>query len=396
MSNAPLSQAASQLPERETPAQITESPILSQEQRLLGEQAFETAVEPLRKGFQERLTTTTEQLGRRGIAFGGVGEQSYSDLLESELAQEAQLAGSIATSLGRSALEQAFAANEAAKARQFQAEQAQLGREFAGEQSEIGREFSEKEREDIQQFQTAFQEAGFDQQFSLIEQQQAEARQDQILQLFLSGNLTGEDAQTAVQEILGQPLVLTNADELALQRAASAAGLTVDEYKAVRSAVGTEQQRLILENPEEFIFDPEKAREFQEAMAWQAAEAQKDIAREQSGKVLCTELHRQGLLDREILEADLRETKNYCSEVRSGYLSWGIPLSKLMRNNKTLTYILKPFIKSWAYHMAYKQGVHKKFNLLGFTLELIGIPACFGIGFIKKLLQKNMEVKNYA
>lgn len=395
MSNVPLSEA-SQLPEREAPAQITESPLLTEEQRLLGEQAFETAVEPLRRGFQQRLTTATEELGRRGIAFGGVGEQSYSDLLESELQQEAQLAGQIATSLGRSALEQAFAANEAAKARQFQAEQAELGREFAGEQAEIGREFSTEEREDIQQFQTAFQEAGFGQQFSLLEQQQAAARQDQILQLFLAGNLTGEDAQSAVQEILGQPLVLTNEDELRLQRAAAAAGLTVDEYTDVRRAVGTEQQRVIIENPEEFIIDPEKAREFQLQIAREANEAQVRSAEAQGGKVLCTELHRQGLLDRNILEADLKQTRNYSLEVRTGYLSWGTPLSKLMRKSKTLTYALKPFIKSWAYHMAYKEGVHNRFNLLGYILELIGIPICFGIGFIKKSLKKNMEVNNYA
>lgn len=415
-----LSELAAPKEGNRTTQAIDEATFLTEKQRELGQRAFETTVAPLREGFQERLGTAVEELGRRGVAFGGVGSQSLTDLLEAEQRAEAQIAGGIATQLGNTALQQAYAANEAAKARESM-------QEFQREEREFAQTFSREEREAIQGFQTAFQEAGFQNQFSLLEQQEASRRQDQVLQLFLSGNLSGESAQEAVQSILGDRLVLTNEDELRLQRAAANSGLTPEEYTNIRRAIGTEQQRVMLENPEEFILDPEKLREFQLQISRESNQAALDVARAQagenkfgveeaslgifggqiiSGKVLCTELHRQRLLPRYILEADLRQARKYDYKTKLGYQWLAKPIVKMMRKSKMFTYALMPFIRGWAYKMAYKEGVHDRPNLIGYGMELVAIPVCNIVGrclvsyrtrqFKKAMVNNYMEVFNYA
>jgi hypothetical protein len=310
---------------------------------------------------------------------------------------EARLGREFTTS-EREAIER-FTQSQASQERQFAAEQANLGREFTAEENErlrafqdeqrqFAESFSSEEREAIQDYQLAFQEAGFEQQVSLLEMEEASRVNDQKLQLFLSGNLSGEEAEAAIQDILGEGMVLTNEDELRLQRAASASGLSVEDYTAVRSVLGTAQAELILSNPEEFIADPERAREFQLQLAREANEAAVDVAEAESeGKVLCTELHRQGLLPTEIFEADIKHSYKVNRTVVKGYHHWAKPLVVKMKYNPVLTSIVKPFVRAWAYQMAYKEGVVSKPNLFGFTLELIGMPMCY-------LLGKYLECKN--
>jgi len=103
----------------------------------------------------------------------------------------------------------------------------------------------------------------------------------------------------------------------------------------------------------------------------------------ESGTVICTELHRQGLIDDETYEADERFGKKQDLDVMVGYHSWGIPLAGLMRKSEVVTWIIKPIALAWAENMAYKEGITKKKNLLGALIHSIGVPVCRAIGRIK-------------
>lgn len=99
---------------------------------------------------------------------------------------------------------------------------------------------------------------------------------------------------------------------------------------------------------------------------------------ESAGTVICTELHRQGLMDDETYKADAIFGSKQDFEVIAGYHTWGIPLATAMRNSRFITCIVKPLALAWAEDMAGKQ------NKLGRFLNTIGIPICRFIGRIKR------------
>ena len=220
---------------------------LTPEQQALAQETFQTTVQPLRRGFEERLGTTLEQLSSRGVAFGGVGSESLRKLLEREQEQESQLAGQIGTGLGRTSLDQAFQASEAAKSRQLQSQLQQAGFEFQSGQADIERTRADEQR---------------------------------TLDLIQQGALQGPEVQSVVESIIGeQGLTFTNQDDLAIQRAARAAGLSVDEFTELRGQIGQGQLAAVIANPQNFIEDPERARNFQLQLANIAADAQRDAAK---------------------------------------------------------------------------------------------------------------------
>ena len=359
---------------------------LPQTQQQVAQKAFESAVTPLREEFKESLGTTVESLAQRGIAFGGVGGERLGDIFQEQQKLEAGVAGGLAATLGQSALEQAFAASEAAKSRQLQTQLQKSGftfqtreragrEEFAAAQSEKERSLKkelletsgtqketllEKEleagveqREDIQAFelgrlgevqkfqsiesaldraltstendrsraaaselqqqgftaQEAFQKIANDfsaeqallgrsfnelealkqrefqevfqanrEEFSASQQELAtqEERNRTAIQLALSGNLKGANVETTIQELFGDNVKLTTQDDADLQRIATAAGLSTEEYKDMRSAIGQGQLAAVLNNPADFVDSPAKARDFQFAMALIPINAQRE------------------------------------------------------------------------------------------------------------------------
>lgn len=366
-------------------------------------------------------------------------------------------------------LEIDFRGNEAEANRRFEAEQNTLGRTLTREESELQRSF----QQELQATDLEFRGTQAD-----IDRQSA--KNQQLLNLALEGNIDQEDIPDVIADLLGEGAVLTSHDELTLQNIAAASGLTTDEYKDLRAAIGTKQAATILgttfrnsdgsirdaisvrhkfpsppeKHPESvtaedsekmrqltksdlrnqpsiqlfdenglvnkeevaflrrwgytddqindavseakiknraesninnFISDPVAAREFALNLANIESRAQRDIAKQQTKKVLCTELHRQGLLCSYIYEADGLQAEKTDRKVVEGYHSWGMPLANLMSRNKFVTYVLSPFIKSWAYQMAYKEGYTKKPNKLGYLLELVGIPICYALGTILSL-----------
>ena len=96
--------------------------------------------------------------------------------------------------------------------------------------------------------------------------------------------------------------------------------------------------------------------------------------------VICTELYRQGLMSSEIYEADCNFGATIDETTRRGYQIWGKPLARAMSKSKLLTTIAKPFVLSWANHMAYGYG--GKRTLFGTIALFAGIPICRLIGRI--------------
>jgi len=295
-----------------------EGPTLAKTSQDVATQAFETAVSPLRSEFKERLGGTVESLAQRGIQFGGVGGERLSDIFQEQQRLEAGIASRLGAELGKTEIERAFQASEAAKNRSLQRELQTAGFEFSAGESQLGREFASVESEKVREFQKASQEAGFQFASTEAEIDRETNRRNQILGLVLEGNLDQSQVQGELAKLYGEGAVLTTRDELGLQRIAEASGLTVEDYTRLRGAIGTKQGELILgsrqeqdidasgrplymtpdgrtttevteqpklvevQNIQDFIQDPAAARRFQVQLAKIQGDVQRDIAREQS------------------------------------------------------------------------------------------------------------------
>ncbi len=105
------------------------------------------------------------------------------------------------------------------------------------------------------------------------------------------------------------------------------------------------------------------------------------------GKVICTELNRQGLLPNYIYFLDsLYAKEKIDSKVKEGYRWWGVKVVELMRKYEIVTKLVAPFGRAWAYHMASKMDKRIKGSWLGAILEFVGIPVCRVLYSIKKFL----------
>ncbi|MCP3942905.1 MAG: hypothetical protein GY710_15655 [Desulfobacteraceae bacterium] len=99
--------------------------------------------------------------------------------------------------------------------------------------------------------------------------------------------------------------------------------------------------------------------------------------------VICTELHRQGLLDQDIYEADeafgryLRATN---LNALNGYHLWAKPVVKLMQDSELMTKTVYFFAKPWTEEMAHRMGLKEKGNFWGNILMETGLPFCTLIG----------------
>jgi hypothetical protein len=116
-----------------------------------------------------------------------------------------------------------------------------------------------------------------------------------------------------------------------------------------------------------------------------------------TGSVVCTELHRQGLMSDEWYAADSKYGRTKIdSDTMAGYHSWGIPLAKAMRESPTLTAIVKPLGLAWAEHMAYEMGATQEDNALGATMQAVGVPINRFIGQVNGLLKEVSDTDGSA
>lgn len=105
------------------------------------------------------------------------------------------------------------------------------------------------------------------------------------------------------------------------------------------------------------------------------------------GKVICTELCRQGLLPVSILEGDLLHAKKYIDNITmEGYHLWAKPVACLMSKNSMVTAIVRPFATAWAKEMAYRVGMYQKPNKLGSFLLKFLKPVCTFLGYAKRFI----------
>lgn len=97
-----------------------------------------------------------------------------------------------------------------------------------------------------------------------------------------------------------------------------------------------------------------------------AAEAQVAAAKAQKSEgitVVCTEMHRQGIIDTATWEANTGFGK-YLYRVDPygyfGYMSWGLPLANAMSKSKIITKIATPFMKGWINYIAGEETLFNK------------------------------------
>lgn len=97
------------------------------------------------------------------------------------------------------------------------------------------------------------------------------------------------------------------------------------------------------------------------------------------GTVICTELHRQGYLCDQLIEADdLFGKQMYRTnpDIMYGYWRLASPIVPLMKKSKAFTHFVAFFGKPWAHHMAYLMGVKKTDNLFGKVIMAVGKNLC--------------------
>lgn len=91
--------------------------------------------------------------------------------------------------------------------------------------------------------------------------------------------------------------------------------------------------------------------------------------------VICTELHRQGLIPTTWFLADSAYAQLYIDpETRAAYVLWAQPLARLMQRSRLVTAVVRPFAVAWAQHMAYMMGASAQDSELGRWLTVWGTP----------------------
>lgn len=104
------------------------------------------------------------------------------------------------------------------------------------------------------------------------------------------------------------------------------------------------------------------------------------------GKVICTELCRNGVIEHDVWMADIRYSReNFSEQTMRGYHVWGIPYVKLMRKYPTFAKIAAYPTRWFAADIAYRMGVRTKPNYAGWAVrELAFRPICWTIGIVAK------------
>ena len=102
-------------------------------------------------------------------------------------------------------------------------------------------------------------------------------------------------------------------------------------------------------------------------------------------KVICAELHRQGLMSDEIYRADenfglyLREKHPL---VLAGYQFWARPVVKFMQRSQNVTMLAKKIADPWTQQMAYRMGVISHGSFIGMLMMKVGFVFCGIIGVV--------------
>lgn len=106
------------------------------------------------------------------------------------------------------------------------------------------------------------------------------------------------------------------------------------------------------------------------------------------GTVICTELVRQGIVEKELAEHSTEFAENSLHKrVHMGYLWWGIPAARLMRKSKVATWFASKLMPAWV------NATKGKFTLLGWACRIIGEPICYLIGLFRNIENADAELE---
>ncbi len=113
-----------------------------------------------------------------------------------------------------------------------------------------------------------------------------------------------------------------------------------------------------------------------------------------SQKIICKELFRQGLMDKNIYQADEAFGEILYHKypiILAGYHAWAKPVVRHMKESKTFTHFVNIIAKPWSYEMAHIMGKREKGDLIGKVLMYVGFVVCLLIGMVAT----NMFYINY-
>jgi len=94
------------------------------------------------------------------------------------------------------------------------------------------------------------------------------------------------------------------------------------------------------------------------------------------GSVICTVLKDKGDMTDEVYASDDLYGQLVDKEVYEGYLIWGKPLAKEMRNHRVLYLLMKPLVVSWSKNMHYEITKQGSPTVIGRLSQWIGEPIC--------------------
>lgn len=124
----------------------------------------------------------------------------------------------------------------------------------------------------------------------------------------------------------------------------------------------------------------EATRSQREAERLRQAEIDKPPPSGGGGKIICTEMHRQGYLSSHILAGDSAYATTMSTETKVGYWSWARYVVAYMRKSPAFTLSITPFVNGWATEMAYRAGYVEKGSIIGKVLATVGEPLCWLLG----------------
>jgi hypothetical protein len=226
----------------------------------IAKQEFEAASAPLEQAFGRQREAFEEQLAKRGVQFGGVGDTGRERVLETQNRALAELQGQI---MARQ------------MERDFQSREAQLGREFQREQGALARQ---------------------------------ERQHTQLLGLAKAGQLKGSALDTALSNVgINMEDFLTDSDA-ELARVAASKGLSLEQAKQAQQLIGDALFADIEANPERYAGlaeDPE------EVFRREKAIARASRPKSKGKKHFCTQFYSRDLMSTsELLEMTLFAYKN--------------------------------------------------------------------------------------
>ena len=162
--------------------------------------------------------------------------------------------------------------------------------------------------------------------------------------------------------------------ELEMKRKREAEGFAFDKYKFGRTEEFAEYGADKATAFEKHKFDIEAALKKEDQ---RIAEMQARNSKQDDGKIICTELNRQGLLPNHILLLDREHRRKYIDDrAQAGYIMLATPIVKLMKKSKLFTQLIRPFAKGFAYESASRIDANIKGSCIGKIILQVGVPIC--------------------